>query len=94
MYGKNRKKFPEIPSSRFPANVALSVSRVKSGGVRFPEIPFNEMKNSFKIYLVFLQNQEMMAEGDLANTMDQSNKIREMQDKIANLRAQVCLPYS
>ena len=36
----------------------------------------------------------MMAEGDLANTMDQSNKIREMQDKIANLRAQVCLPYS
>ena len=31
----------------------------------------------------------MMAEGDLANTMDQSNKIREMQDKIANLRAQV-----
>ena len=82
LYGKNRKKFPEIPSSRFPANVAL------------PEFPFNEIKNSFKISLVFLQNQEMMAEGDLANTMDQSNKIREMQDKIANLRAQVCLPYS
>ena len=37
----------------------------------------------------FLQNQEMIAEGDLATTMDQSNKIREMQDKIAHLRAQV-----
>ena len=37
-----------------------------------------------------------MAEGDLATTMDQSNKIREMQDKIANLRAQVliCGPIS
>ena len=33
----------------------------------------------------------MMAEGDLATTMDQSNKIREMQDKIANLRAQVSM---
>ena len=31
----------------------------------------------------------MIVEGDLANTVDQSNKIREMQDKIANLRAQV-----
>lgn len=31
----------------------------------------------------------MIAEGDLASTMDQSNKIREMQDKIAHLRAQV-----
>ena len=35
----------------------------------------------------------MMAEGDLANTMDQSNKIREMQDKIANLRAQVSVVW-
>lgn len=31
----------------------------------------------------------MIAEGDLASTVDQSNKIREMQDKIAHLRAQV-----
>ena len=38
---------------------------------------------------VLLQNQEMIAEGDLASAMDQSNKIREMQDKISNLRAQV-----
>ena len=36
-----------------------------------------------------LQNQEMISEGDLACAMDQSNKIREMQDKISNLRAQV-----
>ena len=39
---------------------------------------------------IFLQNQEMIAEGDLATATDQSNKIREMQDKISNLRAQVC----
>ena len=31
----------------------------------------------------------MIVDADLANTVDQSNKIREMQDKIANLRAQV-----
>jgi len=31
----------------------------------------------------------MLTEGDLANSADQSNKVREMQDKIANLRAQV-----
>ena len=36
-----------------------------------------------------LQNQEMIAEGDLAIATDQSNKIREMQDKISHLRAQV-----
>ena len=31
----------------------------------------------------------MLTEGDLANSMDQSDKVREMQDKIASLRAQV-----
>ena len=33
----------------------------------------------------------MISEGDLACAMDQSNKIREMQDKISNLRAQVLI---
>jgi len=42
-----------------------------------------------KISSLEYKNQEMIAEGDLASTMDQSNKIREMQDKIAHLRAQV-----
>ena len=61
-----------------------------------PLFPFNKTS----IYLhtskknvthpnVQLQNQEMISEGDLACAMDQSNKIREMQDKISNLRAQV-----
>ena len=44
---------------------------------------------SFSNSSLLWQNQEMIVEGDLANTVDQSNKIREMQDKIANLRAQV-----
>ena len=35
------------------------------------------------------QNQEMLTEGDLTSSMDQSEKVREMQDKIASLRAQV-----
>ena len=31
----------------------------------------------------------MLTEGDLATSADQSNRVREMQDKIASLRAQV-----
>ena len=31
----------------------------------------------------------MLTEGDLASSIDQTDKVREMQDKIANLRAQV-----
>jgi len=30
-----------------------------------------------------------MTEGDLTATMDQSDKVKELQDKIAHLRAQV-----
>jgi len=41
-----------------------------------------------KISSLEYKNQEMIAEGDLATATDQSNKIREMQDKISNLRAQ------
>merc|ERR1711981_764498 len=41
-----------------------------------------------KISSLEYKNQEMIAEGDLASAMDQSNKIREMQDKISHLRAQ------
>jgi len=41
-----------------------------------------------KISSLEYKNQEMISEGDLACAMDQSNKIREMQDKISNLRAQ------
>jgi hypothetical protein len=39
--------------------------------------------------LGLFQNQEMLTEGDLANSMEQTDKVREMQDKIARLRAQV-----
>merc|ERR1711899_462142 len=42
-----------------------------------------------KISSLEYKNQEMIAEGDLAIATDQSNKIREMQDKISHLRAQV-----
>jgi len=31
----------------------------------------------------------MLTAGDLASSVDQSDKVREMQDKIASLRAQV-----
>ena len=38
----------------------------------------------------------MLTEGDLVTSMNQSDKVRELQDKIASLRAQVCtsLPKS
>lgn len=42
-----------------------------------------------KISSLEFKNQEMLTEGDLATSVDQSDKVREMQDKIANLRAQV-----
>ncbi len=47
-----------------------------------------------KFILSHTQNQEMLTEGDLANSADQSNRVREMQDKIASLRAQVGLKSS
>ncbi|XP_059093741.1 ecotropic viral integration site 5 ortholog-like isoform X1 [Tigriopus californicus] len=42
-----------------------------------------------KISSLEYKNQEMLTEGDLATSMDQSYKMRELQDKIASLRAQV-----
>ena len=38
---------------------------------------------------LFFQNQEMLSEGDLVASLNQSDKVRELQDKIASLRAQV-----
>lgn len=36
----------------------------------------------------------MLTEGDLVTSMNQSDKVRELQDKIASLRAQVRFPHS
>ena len=48
-----------------------------------------EKSYNFAIFFFIFQNQEMLTEGDLATSADQSNRVREMQDKIASLRAQV-----
>jgi len=42
-----------------------------------------------KISSLEYKNQEMLTEGDLVTSMNQSDKVRELQDKIASLRAQV-----
>ena len=46
--------------------------------------PFNLI-----VLLIYLQNQEILSEGDLVASLNQSDKVRELQDKIASLRAQV-----
>merc|ERR1739844_644106 len=42
-----------------------------------------------KISSLEYKNQEMLSEGDLVASLNQSDKVRELQDKIASLRAQV-----
>ena len=38
---------------------------------------------------ICVQNQEMATEDDLATSIDESDRMRELQDKVACLRAQV-----
>merc|ERR1719270_2087586 len=42
-----------------------------------------------KISSLEFKNQEILSEGDLVASLNQSDKVRELQDKIASLRAQV-----
>ncbi|KAG5314682.1 EVI5 protein, partial [Pseudoatta argentina] len=42
-----------------------------------------------KISLLELKNEEMHAEGELRNNLDDSEKVRELQDKVAELKAEV-----
>lgn len=39
--------------------------------------------------MMYLQNEEMHAEGELRNNLDDSEKVRELQDKVAELNAEV-----
>ena len=36
------------------------------------------------------QNQEQSTEDDLTTSLNESDRMRELQDKVASLRAQVC----
>ena len=36
------------------------------------------------------QNEEMVTEGELRSNLDDSEKVRELQDKVADLKAEVC----
>ncbi|XP_014612621.1 PREDICTED: ecotropic viral integration site 5 ortholog isoform X1 [Polistes canadensis] len=42
-----------------------------------------------KISLLELKNEEMYAEGELRNNLDDSERVRELQDKVAELKAEV-----
>ena len=85
-------------------NITSSLGKLRTGngnGEEFPsaweklDVPFlqgwtrTHPKSARSTSYVSFQNQEMLTEGDLANSMDQTDKVREMQDKIARLRAQV-----
>jgi DnaJ-domain-containing protein 1 len=36
------------------------------------------------------QNEEMVTEGELRSNLDDSEKVRELQDKVADMKAEVC----
>lgn len=42
-----------------------------------------------KISLLELKNEEMVTEGELRSNLDDSEKVRELQDKVADLKAEV-----
>ncbi|XP_049809443.1 ecotropic viral integration site 5 ortholog isoform X1 [Schistocerca nitens] len=42
-----------------------------------------------KISVLELKNQEMVAEGELRSNMDDSEKVRDLQDKVADLKAEI-----
>ncbi|XP_078044708.1 ecotropic viral integration site 5 isoform X1 [Augochlora pura] len=44
---------------------------------------------SHKIGILELKNEEMYAEGELRNNLDDSERVRELQDKVAELKAEV-----
>lgn len=70
--------------------VAELTQKISSLEYKVPNSPFLRhcLWQSINVSLIF-QNQEILTEGDLASSCDHSDKVREMQDKIANLRAQV-----
>lgn len=40
-----------------------------------------------------LQNSEMLAEGELRSNLDDSDRVRDLQDKVADLKAEVILIF-
>jgi uncharacterized protein YlxW (UPF0749 family) len=44
--------------------------------------------NNFLQRLIF-QNSEMQAEGELRSNLEESDRVRELQDKVAELKAEV-----
>ena len=71
--------------------IPFSVGKV--GCSRFCKVGHAHIPEALNFVRSF-QNQEMLTEGDLANSMDQTDKVRELQDKIARLRAQVSQVFS
>lgn len=38
-----------------------------------------------------LQNSELLTEGELRSNIDESDRVRDLQDKVADLKAEVCV---
>lgn len=45
-------------------------------------------------HVPFFQNSEMLAEGELRSNLDESDRVRDLQDKVAELKAEVGTPGS
>lgn len=43
------------------------------------------------VAFLYPQNEEMVTEGELRSNLDDSEKVRELQDKVADLKAEVCM---
>lgn len=76
-----QRKYADL-ESRMKEEVMMARIREAENGQFIAEL-------TQKISSLEYKNQEKLTEGDLATTMDQSDKVRELQDKIAHLRAQV-----
>lgn len=82
-------KFTE--QSQTVAELKQEISRLETKVRRFFsfKIVCNNCWLSFCFNFFFLQNSEMLAEGELRSNMDESDKVRDLQDKVADLKAEV-----
>lgn len=46
-----------------------------------------------KIQFLMKQNSEMLAEGELRSNLDESDRVRDLQDKVADLKAEVSCKF-
>lgn len=83
-------KFTE--QSQVVAELKQEVSRletkVQTIRIRIAIVMHSKNVSAFSLWLP--QNSEMLAEGELRSNLDDSDRVRDLQDKVADLKAEVC----